>query len=220
MRGPNRKAFGRVALTILGVSAQSPDNRPKDREATLNRAGYPIVKTLTRSPAKRARTGFLLRRKNLLDDNCAMHYMDPVGPWGLPTRNPSGLTIARHPPVQGVDLMSSNFDEIQKFGKEQLEAASSVAASLAKGFQTIAAETTDYSKKSIESNSAYVEKLLGAKSLDNAIQIQSEYAKSAYEGFVAQATKIGELYTILAKEAFKPVETAFAKVQAVASSSK
>jgi phasin family protein len=113
--------------------------------------------------------------------------------------------------------MTANFDEIQKFGKEQLEAASSVAASLAKGFQTIAAETTDYSKKSLESNSAYVEKLLGAKSLDNAIQIQSEYAKSAYEGFVAQATKIGELYTSLAKEAFKPVESALAKVQAVAS---
>jgi hypothetical protein len=83
--------------------------------------------------------------------------------------------------------------------------------------QTIAAETTDYSKNSLESNSAYVEKLLGAKSLDNAIQIQSEFAKSAYEGFVAQATKIGELYTNLAKEAFKPVETAFAKVQAVVS---
>jgi hypothetical protein len=114
-------------------------------------------------------------------------------------------------------MMTSNFDEIQKFGKEQLEAASSVAASLAKGLQTIAAETTDYSKKSVESNSAYVEKLLGAKSLDNAIQIQSEYAKSTYEGFVAQATKIGELYTNLAKEAFKPVETAFAKVQAAAS---
>ncbi len=113
--------------------------------------------------------------------------------------------------------MTSNFDEFQKLGKEQLAAASSVASSLAKGFQTIAAETTDYSKKSMESNSAYVEKLLGAKSLDNAIQIQSEYAKSAYEGFVAQATKIGEIYTNLAKEAFKPVEIVFAKVQAVAS---
>ncbi len=114
--------------------------------------------------------------------------------------------------------MTSNFDEFQKFGKEQLEAASTAAASLAKAFQTIAAETTDYSKKSIESNSAYVEKLLGAKSLDNAIEIQSEYAKSAYEGFVAQATKLGELYTHLAKEAFKPVETVLAKVQAVVAS--
>ncbi|MGO9007620.1 MAG: phasin family protein [Beijerinckiaceae bacterium] len=109
--------------------------------------------------------------------------------------------------------MTNNFDEFQKYGKEQLEAASTVAASLAKGLQTIAAETTDYSKKSLENSSAFIEKLLGAKSLDNAIQIQSEYAKSAYEGFVAQATKIGELYTNLAKEAFKPVESAIAKVQ-------
>ena len=54
------------------------------------------------------------------------------------------------------------------------------------------------------------------KSLDSAIQLQSDYAKSAYEGFVAQATKFGELYTNLAKEAFKPVEAAVAKVQAAA----
>jgi hypothetical protein len=113
--------------------------------------------------------------------------------------------------------MTNNFEEFQKYGKEQLEAATTVAASLAKGLQTIAAETTDYSKKSLESSSAFVEKLLGAKSLDNAIQIQSEYAKTTYEGFVAQATKIGELYTNLAKEAFKPMESAIAKVQAAVS---
>lgn len=116
--------------------------------------------------------------------------------------------------------MTNNFEEFQKFGKEQLDATTAVAASLAKGFQTIAAETTDYSKKTIEDNSAFVEKLIGAKSLDNAIQIQSEYAKSAYEGFVAQATKIGELYSSLAKEAFKPLETAISKVQAVATAAR
>ncbi|MFZ0730325.1 MAG: phasin family protein [Methylovirgula sp.] len=116
--------------------------------------------------------------------------------------------------------MTNNFDEFEKFGKGQIEAASTAAASLAKGFQTIAAETTDYSKKSLEANSAYVEKLLGAKSLDDAIQTQSEYAKSAYEGFVTQATKIGELYTNLAKEAFRPVESMIAKVQAAAATTK
>ncbi|MGP8231641.1 MAG: phasin family protein [Methylovirgula sp.] len=114
--------------------------------------------------------------------------------------------------------MATNFDDFQKFGKEHMEAVSAVAASLAKGLQTIATEATDYSKRSLETSSAYLEKLVGAKSLDNAIQIQSEYAKVAYEGFVAQTTKIGELYANLAKEAFKPVETAIAKVQSVASS--
>lgn len=116
--------------------------------------------------------------------------------------------------------MSKSFDDVQKFGKEQFEAASTAAVFLAKGFQTLAAETTDYSKKSFERNSAFVEKLLSAKSLDAAIETQTEYAKSAYEGFVSQARKIGELYTSLAKEAFKPLQSLIAKVQAAAESDK
>ena len=80
--------------------------------------------------------------------------------------------------------------------------------------QEIAAETTEYSKKAIAANTAVVEKLLGARKVESAIQIQTEFAKSSYEGFVAQATKIGELYAKLATEAFKPIETAYVKAQA------
>jgi hypothetical protein len=109
--------------------------------------------------------------------------------------------------------MANNFDDFQKFGKEQIEAATSSTNTFAKSLQTIAAEATDYSKKALENGSAFVEKLLGAKSFDTAIQIQSEYAKTSYAGFVAQATKMGELYTKLAKEAFQPLEQAIAKVQ-------
>lgn len=69
----------------------------------------------------------------------------------------------------------------------------------------------DYSKKSFEEGSAALEKLFGAKSFDKALEIQSDYAKSAYEGFVAESTKIGELFTDLTKEAYKPVETLVSK---------
>jgi phasin family protein len=112
--------------------------------------------------------------------------------------------------------MFKNIEDFQKFGKDQLDVATETASSVSKGMQAIAVEATDYSKKSLETSTALIEKLLGAKSLDTAIQIQSEYAKSAYETFVAQATKFGELYTNLAKDAFKPVETAIAKVQVAA----
>jgi phasin family protein len=107
--------------------------------------------------------------------------------------------------------MFTNVEEIQKFGKQQIETATAVTTSLSKGLQEIAAETTDYSKKTIAANTSVVEKLLGAKSIETAIQIQTEFAKGTYEGFVAQATKVGELYAKLAKEAFKPIETAYAK---------
>ena len=108
--------------------------------------------------------------------------------------------------------MVNEFDDVQKYGKEQFGAAAAATTCFAKTLQTIATETADYSKKALENNSAFMEKLLGAKSYETAIQIQSEYWKTSYAGFVAQATKIGELYSSLAKEAFKPVETAVNKV--------
>ena len=111
-------------------------------------------------------------------------------------------------------MTTPTLEDFQKFGKQQLDAVNSATASVAKGLQEIATESSDYSKKAFAASSAVVEKLLGAKSVESAIQIQTEFAKSAYEGFVAQASKINEIYVKLASEAFKPVETAFAKAQA------
>jgi phasin family protein len=110
--------------------------------------------------------------------------------------------------------MFTNVEEMQKFGKQQLEAATAATTTLSKGLQEIATETSDYSKKTIAANTSVVEKLLGAKSIETAIQIQTDFAKSAYEGFVAQATKVSELYAKLAKETFKPIESAYVKAPA------
>jgi hypothetical protein len=111
-------------------------------------------------------------------------------------------------------IMLNNLEDIQKLGKENVDVAMKQFGTVSKGWQTIATECADYSKKSFEEGTAALEKLFGAKSLDKAIEIQSEYAKTAYEGFVAQATKMGELYTDLAKETYKPLEGILAKATA------
>jgi phasin family protein len=72
--------------------------------------------------------------------------------------------------------------------------------------QAIAIEFANYSKRSLEDHTAATEKLMSAKSLEKAVEVQTEYVKTAYEGFVAHATKIGELYADLAKELYKPIE--------------
>jgi phasin family protein len=107
-----------------------------------------------------------------------------------------------------------NFEDIQKLGKDNMDATMSSLGALSKGFQSIAVELADYSKKVFEEGTAATEKLLGAKSLDKAIEVQSEYVKSAYEGFVSQSTKLGELYAGLAQEAYKPFESYIAKTSA------
>jgi phasin family protein len=107
--------------------------------------------------------------------------------------------------------MATDFNDVQKLSKSQMDQFSASAAAVARGFQALATETTEFSKRSLESTSSLMERLLGVKSVDSAIQLQSEFAKAQFEGFVAQATKVGEIYKDMAKEAFKPLESAVNK---------
>ena len=106
-------------------------------------------------------------------------------------------------------------DEINKLGKDSMEMAMNSFGAWSKSAQAIAAEVVDYSKKSVEGSAVHWEKLVGAKSLETAMEVQTEYLKSSYEGFVAEATKLGELYADFAKESYKPFENAYAKVSAM-----
>jgi hypothetical protein len=110
-------------------------------------------------------------------------------------------------------MMLTNFDDLQKLGKDNVDVALKQFGAVSQGFQAIATEVADYSKKSFEDSTAAFEKMMGAKSIEKAIEIQSAYVKTAYEGFIAQATKLGELYTGLAKESYKPFENLAAKAK-------
>ena len=102
-------------------------------------------------------------------------------------------------------------DQINKFGKDSMDMAMNSFGAWTKQAQTVASEVANYSKKSFEDSAAAWEKLLGAKSLEKAMEVQSEYLKSSYEGFIAQSTKLGELYVDLAREAYNPFEGVLAK---------
>jgi hypothetical protein len=95
-------------------------------------------------------------------------------------------------------------DEFQKVGKDSFEAAVRSYGDANKGFQAIVAEVTNYSKKAFEDGTRAFEQLVGAKSVEHAVAIQSEYVKKAFEAHMAQMTKLGELYASLAQNAFKP----------------
>jgi hypothetical protein len=110
-------------------------------------------------------------------------------------------------------MSAINVEHFQNFSKQQIEAMTAFASTLTKGLQEIAAETAEYSKHAMSAGSEVVEKLLGAKTIESAIQIQSDYAKSSYEGFVAKSTKINEILVKVASEAIKPAQNALAVVQ-------
>ena len=103
------------------------------------------------------------------------------------------------------------FDTVQKFSKDGGDAVMKSLGVLSQGAQTAAAEIADYTKRSFEQVSSMTEKLVGARSLDKAVEIQTAFVRSSYESFVAQASKMGELATNTTREAFAPMENLVAK---------
>jgi phasin family protein len=114
---------------------------------------------------------------------------------------------------KGKREMTQTYEDFSKYGKDLADTGLKSFASLSKGAQAIAAEAGEYTKKSFEAGSAAAEKIFSAKSLEKAIEIQSDFAKQSYESFVAEATKIADLYAELAKEAYKPFESIVAKAK-------
>lgn len=104
--------------------------------------------------------------------------------------------------------MIKNIEDFQKLGQQNVDTAMKAFGEWSKGWQAIAAEMTNYTKRSFEEGTATVEKLMSAKSFEQAVEIQTGYAKRAYDDYMHQVSKIGGLYTELAKEAYKPVEKA------------
>ncbi len=103
------------------------------------------------------------------------------------------------------------YENIQKAGQDNFDTAVKSLGEVNKGVQAIASEVTDYTKSAIEEGTAAFEKLAGVKSVEQAIEVQTTYAKKAYEDYISQVSKLGEMYADVAKEAYKPVETAIAK---------
>jgi hypothetical protein len=104
--------------------------------------------------------------------------------------------------------MMKNMEDFQKFGQYNMDAAMKLFGEWNKGWQAVTTEMTDYTKRSFEEGTATFEKLLSAKSVEQAMEIQSSYARRAYDGYLSQMSKIGGIYAELAKEAYKPVEKA------------
>ena len=102
--------------------------------------------------------------------------------------------------------MINAFDDVQKISQSNVDSAMKVWGEWSRSWQAVAAEMGEYSKRSFEDGAATFQKLMGAKSLDQAYEIQSSYARRAYEQYLQEMNKLGGMYASIAKDAMKPIE--------------
>ena len=100
----------------------------------------------------------------------------------------------------------ASYDELTALGKDNLDALVRASTVMVKGFETLGREFASYGQASIEKSVANTQALFGAKTLRELVELQSEFAKEAFDAWVEQGTKVGELGVKVANEAFGPIQ--------------
>lgn len=116
----------------------------------------------------------------------------------------------------GAEAFKANFDKAVKgydkflgYGKENLEAYVAAASAAGKGAETLHNELFSFSKHAIEDSVAATKAVLGSKSAHEVLELQTDFAKSAFENYVSQVTKMNEIFAATAKDAFGPLQTRY-----------
>jgi hypothetical protein len=102
-------------------------------------------------------------------------------------------------------------EEFERVSKDGFDASVRALGEWNKGFQAIAATVADYSKRAFEDGTRAWEQLIGVKSVEQAWEIQSKYAKKAFDDYASHASKLSEMYVDMARNAYRPVGQATAK---------
>lgn len=113
----------------------------------------------------------------------------------------------------GTEALKTNFDKAVKgydemlgFSKDTVEAYVKAANVAGKAAETLHNEIYAYSKQSIEDSIAAAKAVMASKSAHEAFELQTEFAKSAFEAYVSELTKLSELLTATSKETLAPIQ--------------
>jgi phasin family protein len=112
----------------------------------------------------------------------------------------------------GIEKMTQSIESATAFGQENVEALVTSSKITTKVAETVGAEIAAYSKKSYEDGMAAAKELTNCKSVTEFFEKQTAFGKTSLEGFVAEATKLNDMYAAAAKEAFAPLNARFTAV--------
>jgi phasin family protein len=112
---------------------------------------------------------------------------------------------------QGFEALSKNFDEIVKLNRQAVESMVVAGTAASKGIETLSAENLAFAKSRFDESVGSAKALFGARTLQEVVELQTDISRSAFDAFMAQTTKVGEMTAKLAQEAFAPIN---AQIQA------
>lgn len=109
------------------------------------------------------------------------------------------------------DTYAKAYEDFTAYGQEAMQVMVKAGGIFAKGAEDIGKAYFDLAKVTAESGVEATKAVLAAKTINDVVDVQSDYAKESFDTFVAEGTKISELSLKVANETFEPIK---AQVQA------
>lgn len=101
------------------------------------------------------------------------------------------------------------YEDLSKFSKENLDAYVAAGTTVAKGFETISKAWVAFTQETFEAGAQVAKALLSAKTLREAVDVQTDFAKTTFDKLVAEGTKVSEISVKVANEAAEPLNARF-----------
>jgi phasin family protein len=105
----------------------------------------------------------------------------------------------------GVEKTLSALNEANSYSKKNLEAAVASVTAATKGAEALGAQAMAYSKAAFDNQVSAARSLAGAKSLQEVIELQTAFAKTALETYMAEVGKMSETVSASVKESVAPL---------------
>ena len=115
------------------------------------------------------------------------------------------FTAGNHAFKESIEKSIAAMSEMNAYSKKNLEALIASATAATKGVETVGARALAFSKKSLEGQIAAAKALSGAKSIQEAVELQTGFAKTAFESMVAEVNEISEITSASVKDAMSPI---------------
>jgi phasin family protein len=112
----------------------------------------------------------------------------------------NGVETAR----EGFERAAKGFDHLATFNRHNIEAFIRSANVAAKGFELINTEILTFSRQALEDSVAATKAVMSSKSLQEAVEVQSDFAKTAFDTYVGQVSKMGDIVQTVTRGAFEP----------------
>ena len=104
------------------------------------------------------------------------------------------------------DAALKGYDEFASYGKETFDVCAKFNDAFVKGSEEMGKAYYAFIKTAADANAETAKALMTAKTLNEVVEIQSEFARSSFDSFVNEGGKLSELGVKVATEAFEPVQ--------------